>query len=83
MLCSMTGADISSARVTEVVAEDFVPDPRGCIERDFLRNASDTGAECTGCDELWGPEMESAGSDELWRPKSGSGWLTTDGSKEP
>ena len=74
MLCSMTGADILLARVTEVVAEDFVPHLRSRIERDFLRDASDTGAECTGCDELWGPEMESMGSDELWRPESGSSW---------
>ena len=83
MLCSMTGADISLARVTEVVAEDFVPCPHGHIEHDFLQDASNTGAECTGCDELWGPKTESAGNDELWRPESGSGWLTTDGSKEP
>ena len=83
MLCSMTGTDILSARVTEVVAEDFVPCPHGRIECDFLRDASDTGAEYTGCDELWGCEMESAGSDELWRSESGSGWLTTDGSEEP
>ena len=82
MLCSMTGADISLVRVTEVVAEDFVPHPHGHIQCDFLQDASNTGAECTGCDELWGPKMESTGSDELWRPESGSGWLTTDGSKE-
>ena len=82
MLCSMTGADILSVRVTEVVAEDFVPHLRGHIEHDFLQDASNTRAECTGCDELWGPKMESAGSDELWRPESGSGWLTTDGSEE-
>ena len=70
MLCSIMGADTSSARLTEVVVEDFGLCPWG-----FLWEPPDNEAERRGCDELWRPNRD--GDDALGC--SGRGCVITKG----